>query len=75
MSDLRLADEKKVVKKIFSGASLLLYKFFGLKYLFFYELFDLFSQVNDSGCFNIYSNKSEYGPYCGPKFDLDIITF
>ena len=28
MSDLSLADEKKVVKKIFSGASLLLYKFF-----------------------------------------------
>ena len=28
MSDLSLADEKKVVKKIFSSASLLLYKFF-----------------------------------------------
>ena len=35
MSDLSLADEKKVVKKIFSGASLLLYKIFGLNYLFF----------------------------------------
>ena len=45
MSDLTLADEKKVVKKIFSSASLLLYKFFGLNYLFFYEFFDLFSQV------------------------------
>ena len=53
MSDLSLADEKKVVNKIFSGASLLLHTFFGLNYLFFYELFDLFSHVNDSGCFNI----------------------
>ena len=35
ISDLSLADEKKVVKKIFRGASLLLYKFFGLNYLFF----------------------------------------
>ena len=57
MSDLSLADEKKVVKKIFSSASLLLYKFFGLNYLFFYEFFDLFSQVNNSDCFNICSNK------------------
>ena len=75
MSDLSLADEKKVVKKIFSGASLLLYKFFGLNYLFFYEFFDLFSQVNSSDCFNICSKKSKYGPYCGPKFKLDIIMF
>ena len=35
MSDLSLADEKKVVRKIFSSASLLLYKFFGLNCLFF----------------------------------------
>ena len=33
--DLSLADEKKVAKKIFSSASLLLYKFFVLKCLFF----------------------------------------
>ena len=75
MSDLSLADEKKVVKKIFSVASLLLYKFFGLNYLFFNEFFDLFSQVNGSDCFNNCSNKSKYGPYCGPKFTLDIIMF
>ena len=35
MSELSLVDEKKVVKKIFTGASLLLYKFFNLNYLFF----------------------------------------
>ena len=75
MSDLSLADEKKVVKKIFSSASLLLYKFFGLNYLFFYEFFDLFSQVNCSNCFKICSNKSKYDPYCGPKFKLYIIMF
>ena len=35
MPDLSLADEKKVAKKIFSSASLLLYKFFVLNCLFF----------------------------------------
>ena len=35
MSDLSLADEKKVVERIFTGASLLLYTFFDLSYLFF----------------------------------------
>ena len=34
MSELILVDEKKVVKKIFTGASLLLHKFFDLNYLF-----------------------------------------
>ena len=34
MSELSLVDEKKVVKKIFTGASLLLHKFFDLNYLF-----------------------------------------
>ena len=75
MSNLSLADKKKVVKKIFSSASLLLYKFLGLNYLFFYEFFDLFSQVNGSDSFNICSNKSKHGPHCGPKFNLDIIMF
>ena len=34
MSDLSLADEKKVVKKIFSGVSLLLHKYFGFYYAY-----------------------------------------
>ena len=66
--------KKKVVKKIFTSASLLLYKFFDLNYLFFYEFFDLFSQVNGSDCFHICSNKSKYDPYCSPKCRLDTIT-
>ena len=66
MFDLSLADEKKFVKKIFTGASLSMYKFFDLNYLFFYEFFDLLSQVNGSDCFNICSEKSKYGPYCVP---------
>ena len=41
MFDLSLADEKKVVKQIFSGASLLLYKFFGLNYLFFMNFWSI----------------------------------
>ena len=75
ITELSLADEKKVVKKIFSHTSLLLYKFFGVNYLCFYKFFDLLSQVNCSDCFNICSNKSEHGPYFGQKFKLDIIMF
>ena len=71
MSELSLVNEKKVVKKIFTGASLLLYKFFDLSYEFFY----LFSQVNGTDCFINWSNKPKYGPYCGPKCKIDVIMF
>ena len=75
MSELSLVNEKKVVKKIFTGASLLLYKFFDLSYDFFYEFFYLFSQVNGTDCFINWSNKPKYGPYCGPKCKIDVIMF
>ena len=42
MSDLSLPDERKVVKKIFTSASLLLYKFFDLNYLFFMSFLTCF---------------------------------
>ena len=71
MSQLSLVDEKKVVKKIFTGVILLLHRFFDLNYLFFYESFDLFGQINGSGCFGICSNKPKYGAYCRPKCRLE----
>ena len=41
MSRLSLADEKNVIKKILTGATLLLDRFFDLNYDFFYEFFDV----------------------------------
>ena len=44
MSDLSLPDERKV-KKIFTSASLLLYKFFDLNYLFFMSFLTCFVRL------------------------------
>ena len=49
--------------------------FFYLNYDFFYEFFDLFSDVNDSDCYVTFLNKPKYGPYSGGKYSLQIITF
>ena len=45
MSDLSLPDERKFVKKIFTSASLLLYKFFDLNYLFFMSFLTCFVRL------------------------------
>ena len=74
MSQVSLTDEKKI-QKIFSFALQLLHKFFDINYLFFYEFFDLFDQVNASECYVICSGKPKFGPYCGPKHSLEIIMF
>ena len=75
MSQLSLYDEKNVVRKIFTIAHPLLYNFFDLNYLFFYEFFDLFGQVNACDCYNIWKNKPKYGPFHGPKGTLEAIMF
>ena len=50
ISNISLADEKKLIAKILTGARMLLFRFFDLNYNFFYEFFDLFSKVNVSNC-------------------------
>ena len=75
ISQLSLSHEKKVLRKIFTSAYQLLYRFFDLNYLFFYEFFDLFVQHNDSDCFVICANKPKHGPYHGPKGTLEAIMF
>ena len=50
--------------------NLLLYNFFDLNYLSFYEFFDFFGQVNACDCYNIWENKPKYGPFNGPKGTL-----
>ena len=79
MSQVSLTDEKQKKKKndskIFSFALQLLHKFFYFNYLFFYEFFDLFDQVNASEYYVTCSGKPKFGPYLGPKHSLEIIRF
>ena len=75
ISQLNLSDEKRVVRKIFTSAHQILYRFFDLNYLFFYECFDLFGQLNGTDCFAIRANKPKHGPYHGPKCTLEVIMF
>ena len=48
MSQVSLTDEKKIIQKSFSFGLQLLHNFFDVNYLFSYEFFDLFDQVNAS---------------------------
>ena len=75
ISQLSFSDEKKVVRKIFTSARQLLHRLFDLNYLFFYEFFYLFGQLNGSDCFVIRANKPKYGSYHGPKGTLEVIMF
>ena len=75
ISNISLTDKKKVIAKILTGAKMLLFRFFVLNYDFFYELFDLFSEVNGSDCYVMFLNKAKYGPNSGRKNSLQIITF
>ena len=70
-----MADEKKLNAKILTGARMLLFRFFDLNYKFFYEFFDLFSKVNVSDCYVMFSNKPKYGPYSSKIVVQQIIMF
>ena len=75
ISNISLVDEKKVIAKILTGAKMLLLRFCDLNYDFFYEFFGLFSEVNNSNCFVMFSNKLKYGPYNSAKYSLEITVF
>ena len=75
ISNISLADEKKLIAKIVTGARMLLFRFFDLNYEFFYEVFDLFSKVNGSDCYVMFSNIPKCGPYSGLQYNLQIIVF
>ena len=62
-------------EKILTGAKMLYFRFCHLIYDFFCEFFDLFSEVNNSDCFVMFSNKPKYGPYNGAKYGLEITMF
>ena len=50
-------------------------KFFDINYLFFYEFFDVFDEVNSSNYFVVCANNPKFGPYNGPKYSLETIMF
>ena len=70
-----MSDKGKIIRKIFWFVLDLLHKFFDINYLFFYEFFDVFDEVNSSQCFVICANKPKFGLYDGPKCSLEIIMF
>ena len=71
-----MSDEKKIIKKIFRHALLLLKKFCDeSNYKFFYEFFDMFDKVNSSVCHQNVTNKPEFCPYHGPYSTLSVIYF
>ena len=75
ISQIRLFDEGKIIQRIFWFALDLLYKFFDINYMTFYEFFDLFDEVNSSKYYVICSYKPKFGPYDGPKCLLEVIIF
>ena len=75
-SRISLSDEKKIIKKTFRHALILLKKFWDeSNYKFFYEFFDMFDKVNSSVCYQNVTNKPEFGPYNGPYSTLSVIYF
>ena len=75
ISNISLADEKKVVSKIITGGQMLLFRFFNLNYDFLNGFFDLFSEVNSSGCYVMFSNNPKYGSYSRRRYNLEVIMF
>ena len=53
----------------------LLHKFFDTNYLFFYEFFNVFDEVNSSYCYLNSKNKPKFGPYGPPVHLIEIIRF
>lgn len=71
---LKLSDKKYVIENILNSAHDLLYDFFDINYLLFYESLNVFDEVNLSDCYGVASNKPKFGPYIRPQCTLEIIT-
>ena len=75
ISQLSLADERKLFLKKFWFPLNLLHEFFYINYLFFYEFFNVFDDVNFSQCYVVSSNKPKFGSYGPPICSLEVIMF
>ena len=70
-----LSDEGKIIQKMFWFALDLLHKFFEINYLFSYEFFDVFDEVNSSQCYANDKNNPKFGPYGPPVCYIQILRF
>ena len=68
-----MSDEEKIIRKMFLFALNLLQKFFDTNYLFFYEFFNVFDEVNSIYCYLNSKNKSKFGPYGPPVRLIEIV--
>ena len=59
----KLRDEKIVYDAIYLYASRLIYEFFDINYVFFYEFLNMFNNFNRSHCLKINKLKKKIGPY------------
>ena len=75
ISQLSLADERKLFLKKFWFPLNLLHEFFDINYLFFHEFFNVFDEVNFSQCYVVSSNKPKFGSYGPPICSLEVIKF
>ena len=75
ISQLSLADERKLFKKFFWFALNLLHEFLDIDYLFFYEFFNVFEEVYFSQCYVVSSKKTKFGSYGPPTCSLEVIMF
>ena len=75
ISQVSLFDKGKIIQKIFWFALDLLNKFFEISYLFLYEFFNVFDEVNSSQCYANDKNKLKFGPYGAPVHLIEIIRF
>ena len=75
ISQLSLADERKLFLKKFWFPLNLLHEFFDINYLFFHEFFNVFDEVNFSQCYVVSSNKPKFGSYGPPICSLEVIMF
>ena len=71
---LKLSDEKYVIENILNSAHDLLYDFFEINYLFFYQFLNVFDKVNLSDCYGVELNRPKFVPYSRPQCTLEIIT-
>ena len=67
-----LRDEKIVYDAIYLYASKLMYEFFDINYVFFYEFLNIFDKFNRSHCLKINKLKKKFGPYDNSPFRMTL---
>ena len=61
---------KKLCDASYLYASKLMYEFFDINYVFFYEFLNIFDKFNRSHCLKINKLKKKFGPYDNSPFRM-----